>query len=334
MDDNSSKKLLWWKKAFKTFLLGLLGLAWISTIYVRRHIFAVFESYEAGRIRLRPFYESCLFNYVYIVWLLIAIVIIRAFYKAVAGKTRAFIIFLSVCTFLILGGFWFLEGFGIEVSQDKEIVVYDDGTVLVKSEDWRGDTCGYSYKEIEDKFYSRPLEDNENAYAIRKHGDPDINGRIIENKNPIVEVATIDNSGTTNYSAIYANGKLEQTESFTADKVKIYDATNDFENKIVGNRIVVTLKSTYLIDEDGNESHAGDDLKQFMQSLADVSHNPLWNVQIIEDGDRYLAFVKLNVNWWTPCILYEYDADNNKAVKLYEWDDVDLQGIKLADIGN
>ena len=143
MEDNSSKKLLWWKKAFKTFLLGLLGLAWISTIYVRRHIFAVFESYEAGRIRLRPFYESCLFNYVYIVWLLIAIVIIRAFYKAVSDKTRAFIIFLAVCTFLILGGFWFLEEFGIEVSQDKEIVVYDDGIVLVKSEDWLGDTCGY-----------------------------------------------------------------------------------------------------------------------------------------------------------------------------------------------
>ena len=270
MEDNSSKNLLWWKKAFKIFLLGLLGLAWISTIYVRRHIFAVFESYEAGRIRLRPFYESCLFNYVYIVWLLIAIVIIRAFYKAVADKTRTFIIFFAVCTFLIVGGFWFLEGFGIDVSQDKEIV----------------------------------------------------------------EVATIDNSGTTNYSAIYANGKLEQTESFTADKVKIYDATNDFENKIVGNRIVVTLKSTYLIDEDGNESHAGDDLKQFMQSLANLSHNSLWNVQIIEDGDRYLAFVKRNVNWWTPCILYKYDAENNKAVKLYEWDDEDLQGIRIADIGN
>ena len=171
MEDNSSKKLLWWKKAFKTFLLGLLGLAWISTIYVRRHIFAVFEYYEAGRIRLRPFYESCLFNYVYIVWLLIAIVIIRAFYKAVADKTRAFTIFLAVCTFLILGGFWFLEGFRIEVSQDKEIVVYDDGIVLVKSEDWRGDTCGYSYKEIENKFYSRRLEDNENADVIKKHGD-------------------------------------------------------------------------------------------------------------------------------------------------------------------
>ena len=71
-----------------------------------------------------------------------------------------------------------------------------------------------------------------------------------------------------------------------------------------------------------------------MQSLADVSHNPLWNVHIIEDGDRYLAFVKRNVNWWTPCILYKYDAENNKAVKLYEWDDEDLQGIKLVDIDN
>ena len=159
----------------------------------------------------------------YIVWLLIAIVIIRAFYKAVADETRAFTIFLAVCTFLILGGFWFLEGFRIEVSQDKEIVVYDDGIVLVKSEDWLGDTCGYSYKEIENKFYSRRLEDNENAVVIKKHGDPETNGWIIENKNPIVEVATIDNSGTTNYSSIYANGKLEQTESFTADKVKLYE---------------------------------------------------------------------------------------------------------------
>ena len=40
---------------------------------------------------------------------------------------------------------------------------------------------------------------------------------------PVVNVATMDDSGTTNYSSIYANGKLEQTESFTADKVKLYE---------------------------------------------------------------------------------------------------------------
>lgn len=148
---------------------------------------------------------------------------------------------------------------------------------------------------------------------------------------PVVNVATIDDSGAISYSSILDNGKLEEVEAFTVDVVKTYDITNDFDYKSVKNLGFVSLKSSYLIDEDGTESRADDVQKNFMQALADVSHHPLWNVQLIEDAGQYFAFVKLNVNWWTPCILYKYDADNNKAVKLYEWDDVDLKGIKILE---
>lgn len=151
---------------------------------------------------------------------------------------------------------------------------------------------------------------------------------------PVVNVVTVDNAGTISYSSILDNGKLEEVEAFTADEVKVYDVTNDFDYKSVKNLGFVSLKFSYLTDEDGNETQADDEQRKFMQALADISHHPLWNVQLIEDAGQYFAFVKLNVNWWTPCILYKYDADNNKAVKLYEWDDVDLQGIKLVDIDN
>ena len=43
-----------------------------------------------------------------------------------------------------------------------------------------------------------------------------------------------------------------------------------------------------------------------MHAAADQIDHAIFDFQIIVvNGQRYFAFVKLNVNWWDPCTLYE-----------------------------
>ncbi len=50
--------------------------------------------------------------------------------------------------------------------------------------------------------------------------------------------------------------------------------------------------------------------------------------QILEDGGRYFAFLKLNINLWDPCDLYEYDPETGALTELNEWDNVNLIGLE------
>ena len=43
------------------------------------------------------------------------------------------------------------------------------------------------------------------------------------------------------------------------------------------------------------------------------------------NGQRYFAFVKLNVNWWDPCTLYEYEGGEFR--ELAQWDNMRLLSI-------
>lgn len=61
-----------------------------------------------------------------------------------------------------------------------------------------------------------------------------------------------------------------------------------------------------------------------------IDHD-IWEFQILEDGGRYFAFIKLNVNWWTPCDLYEYDPETDTLTELKEWDDVNLVGLEVLE---
>ena len=46
---------------------------------------------------------------------------------------------------------------------------------------------------------------------------------------------------------------------------------------------------------------------------------------IVVNGQRYFAFVKLNVNWWDPCTLYEYEGGELR--ELAQWDNMRLLSI-------
>lgn len=59
-----------------------------------------------------------------------------------------------------------MEGFDV-----SNIAVYDDGIVMTRRYDWRGDTLGYRYLKINHKIFLKELTDEESKKAEIDHGD-------------------------------------------------------------------------------------------------------------------------------------------------------------------
>ena len=132
------------------------------------------------------------------------------------------------------------------------------------------------------------------------------------------------------YLVVYDNEKTAATDLFVPDDVASYTAEfRAFVSAVENKRVVNTLESTILIDENGNKTDADEIMTAIMQTAADSIDHDIMEFTILVDGDRYFAFVKLNVNLWTPCILYEYDTATGDLVELYCWDSVDLLGISI-----
>ena len=63
-----------------------------------------------------------------------------------------------------------------------------------------------------------------------------------------------------------------------------------------------------------------------MRAAAEQIDHAIFDFQIIVvNGQRYFAFVKLNVNWWDPCTLYEYEG--GELCELCQWDNMRLLSI-------
>lgn len=152
-------------------------------------------------------------------------------------------------------------------------------------------------------------------------------------RTPVVRVVTSSpDDGTQGYEMIYEGGKVKKTGKFTPEANTIYQADfTDFSGTIEDNKIAVTLIDTKLTDKDGNEIEPDENTIQFMQWIADNSKHNIYEADFIPLQDKYFALVKLNVNWWDPCVLYMYDTEEQKFSELYKWDHVNIEGVSLPD---
>lgn len=150
---------------------------------------------------------------------------------------------------------------------------------------------------------------------------------------PILKVIIQEEKSDTadyEYVTIYNDGNYAETEAFNPDDLAIYTSVNgNFHSSIVNNKIVNTLEATILIDSNGNITEADTIMIEIMKAAADTIHHDIWQLEIITNGNQYYAFIELNVNWQSPCILYKYDNVTAELTKLCCWDGVDLVGIAI-----
>ena len=131
------------------------------------------------------------------------------------------------------------------------------------------------------------------------------------------------------YETVYASGKSRRCEAFTPDSCVFYTADYaDFDTTARRTHLVNTLVATTLYDSVGNTVTPNETMIAMMRAAADQIDHAIFDFQIIVvNGQRYFAFVKLNVNWWDPCTLYEYEGGELR--ELCQWDNVRLLSVGL-----
>ena len=131
------------------------------------------------------------------------------------------------------------------------------------------------------------------------------------------------------YETVYTSGKSRRCNAFTPDSAVFYTADYaDFDTSALHSHRVNTLVSTTLYDSVGNTVTPNETMLSMMHAAADQIDHAIFAFQIIVvNGQRYYAFVKLNVNWWDPCTLYEYESGELRA--LCQWDNMRLLSVGL-----
>lgn len=139
-----------------------------------------------------------------------------------------------------------------------------------------------------------------------------------------------DEDAACTYETVYASGKSRSADEFTPDHIAVYTADYadfDFTDPHPGtlNRLVDTV----LYNAHGEEIHPDKTMLAMMRAASHQLDHAIYEFQIVVDGERYFAFIKLNVNWWTPCVLYEFDLEAGELKELCTWDDMQLTGLAL-----
>ncbi|NLY47235.1 MAG: hypothetical protein GX053_14795 [Tissierella sp.] len=127
-------------------------------------------------------------------------------------------------------------------------------------------------------------------------------------KIPLINLITkSETSGDIEYVSIYSNRKSKKTDAFISDDLEIYNAdSRSFSSYISNNTILNRLNKIVLEDSDGNIVDNDEIITGIFQSAEKLEHD-IWEFHIFKVLDNYYALVKLNVNWQSPCDLYEYD---------------------------
>ena len=151
-----------------------------------------------------------------------------------------------------------------------------------------------------------------------------------ESDEPILHVA-LKSAGEQDaayvYETVYTSGKSRACDAFTPDACVFYTADYaDFDTSALRSHRVNTLVATTLYDSVGNVVEPNETMIAMMHAAADQIDHAIFDFQIIVvNSQRYFAFVKLNVNWWDPCTLYEYESGALR--ELCQWDNMRLLSI-------
>ncbi|MDD6848182.1 MAG: hypothetical protein PUD53_05360 [Oscillospiraceae bacterium] len=125
-------------------------------------------------------------------------------------------------------------------------------------------------------------------------------------------------------------GHAEKIDTFTPDEnVTVFyaDIYTDFNCDIENGKVINTLTGTKGNDEQGNSIKADETTAEIMEVATNTIDHDMYEFSVWCSKGKYFVFVKLNVNWQDPCILYSYNTEQKELIELYSWESRDLVGI-------
>lgn len=149
---------------------------------------------------------------------------------------------------------------------------------------------------------------------------------------PLINLITRnETTGKIEYVSISSNWNSEEIDTFISDDFKLYNADSDsFSSYISNNKVLNKINNIALEDSAGTIVKNDEIITGIFESAEKIEHDIL-EFQIFKVVENYFVLVKLNVNWQSPCDLYEYDTVDKELKLLHKFQDVDIIGLSLAD---
>ena len=139
-----------------------------------------------------------------------------------------------------------------------------------------------------------------------------------------------DNNVDICYYSLTTDGKVTEAEAFTPDDIDIYNVNySKYSHHITfKNSSFRCMHDITLTDENGNNIEITPVITDIINQIKDIDHDT-FKMKIFKLDDEYFVYAELNVNLWYPCTLYYYNQEASKLIKLYEFDDEEITGIKI-----
>ena len=145
-------------------------------------------------------------------------------------------------------------------------------------------------------------------------------------KRTISIITENQDSKDINYYLIEHIGKIKKIDKFNNQSQKI--TVNGCYDDYILKGIKLNLKKCVFINDKKEEIKINNDLKNIVTQVSKINHDIIGNKIFVMDN-LYFVEVELNVNMWSPYELYYYDIKNNKLIKYYTFDNIDIVGIKI-----
>ena len=124
--------------------------------------------------------------------------------------------------------------------------------------------------------------------------------------------------------------KAERITEFKDDEIDIYTASPGAYDSYIGKGVNFFAKKE-LYDIDGKDVEMTPVLSDIMEMVAGIE-NDIMLMQILKDGDEFFVYTELNVNWWSPCVLYYYDQGSKSLRELYTFDNERIIGLRVRNL--
>ena len=152
----------------------------------------------------------------------------------------------------------------------------------------------------------------------------------------IVSVILEDtNDGTIHYDTIGPDDQRQPTQPFESDPIEIFTADHDSfeiyhndEKRTFSNRLIRTA----VHDENDQPAEVTEPIRRIFELVEQQVDHMILELRILRQGEHHFVTADLNVNIFSPHVVYYYEQSTDQLIKLYTYDATEVIGIKILNL--
>lgn len=155
-------------------------------------------------------------------------------------------------------------------------------------------------------------------------------GLIFENlndyTNSIFVITQNDYNDEIKYYEVNYKTNMRNTVSFESEIEEIY-STSGCVDRLNDKKLI--FEKCEIKDKNETVIEINELFKDILTDVYEKEDSHILKIKILKVEEKYFVVTELNVNLWTPYVLYEYDYDKKELKYLYTFSSEDVIGIKV-----